>query len=79
MKSQVQVWGPALFTVISPGRVLILAEKLDSFQEEFGHQQDSYGASRNSLDTSVSCEVSRKSLGTSRINMNSLERVWEPA
>ena len=62
-----------------PGRVLILAGKLDSFQEEFGYQQDSYGASRNSLDTSASSEVSRKSLGTIRIDMNSLGRVREPA
>ena len=63
----------------SAGRVWILAEKLDSFEEEFGYQQDSYGAFRNSLDTSASCEVSRKSLGTIRIYMNSLGRVWEPA
>ena len=59
----------------SPGRVWILAGKLDSFQEEFGYQQDSHGASRNSLDTSASCEVYMKSLGTSRIDMNSLGRV----
>ena len=63
----------------SPGRVWILAGKLDSSQEEFGYQQDSYGVSRNSLDTSASCEVSMKSLGTNRIDMNSLGRVWEPA
>ena len=63
----------------SPGRVWILAGKLDSFQEEFGYQQDSYGASRNSLDTSASCEVSRNNLGTIRIDMNSLGRVWKPA
>ena len=62
----------------SPGRVWILAGKLDNFQEEFGYQQDSYGVSRNSLGKSASCEVSRKSLGTIRIDMNSLGRVWEP-
>ena len=62
-----------------PGRVWILAGKLDSFQEEFGYQQESYGACRNSIDTSASCEVSRKSLGTIRIDMNSLGRVLEPA
>ena len=56
----------------SPGRVWILARKLDSFQEEFGYQQDSYGVSRISLDTSAICEVSMKRLGTGMIDMNYL-------
>ena len=45
----------------SPGRVWILAEKLDSFEEESGNQQDS-------------CTVSMKSLDSNRIAVKSLGR-----
>ena len=52
----------------SPGQVWIPAGYLYHFEEESGYQQDSSEASMKSLD----CKVSRKSMGTSRKDMNSL-------
>ena len=62
----------------SPGQVWIPAGNLYHFEEESRCQQHSSEASMKSLDISASCEVSRKSMGTSRKDMNSLGRVWEP-
>ena len=51
--------------VKSPGRDWGPAGWLQNPQKESGDQQDS-------------CEVSRKSLDTSRIAVETLERVWGP-
>ena len=47
-------------------RVFGSAGQMYSLQDESGYQRDS-------------CSVSRKSLGTSRIAVKSLGRVWGPA
>ena len=52
--------------VQSLGRVFGSATQMYSLQDESGYQRDR-------------CIVSRKSLGTSRLDVKSLERVWGPA
>ena len=64
---------PAGFYILP--RDWIPAGWLNSLQGESWLHQDSFDESG---DQQNSCEVSRKSLGTSRIAVNSLGRVWRP-